>query len=100
MFPDGFGDENAGGVEDTEFTQGGFRVELDDLGIIADDGNWTAEWGAGHLVAAQIHVFPLHLVYLQFSIEAIQQHLPFRRDGDIRHCLYREREREEDVLFH
>lgn len=51
VFPYGFGDESAGGSEDAEFAEGRFGIELDDLGIVADHGNWTAEGRAGDFVA-------------------------------------------------
>lgn len=92
MLPDGFGDEDTSGVEYAEFTERRFGVELDDLGVVADDGDRATEWGAGHLVAAQVHMFPPHLVYLQFPIETVAEKLPLRRNGDVRHCSYRERD--------
>lgn len=61
VFPDGLGDLDAGAVEDPELTEGGLGVELDYLGIVADDGDRAAERGAGDLVAAEVDlVLPLH----------------------------------------
>jgi hypothetical protein len=52
VFPDGFGEEDTGGVKYSEFSEGGFGIELDDFGIVADYSDWTAEGSAGYLVAA------------------------------------------------
>lgn len=78
VFPDGLSDLDARGVEDAEFAEGGFGVELDDLGIVADHGDWTTEGCAGDLVAAEVDVFPLHLVELGLTIVAVVEELPLR----------------------
>lgn len=78
MFPHGFRDLDAGGVEDAKFTEGGFGVELYDLGIVSDHGDWTTEWSTGDLVAAEIDVFPLHLVDFGLTVVVGVEELPLR----------------------
>lgn len=68
VFPDGFGGLDAGGVEDSEFSEGGFGVELDDLGVVTDDGNWAAEGGTGNLVSTEVDVLPLHWVDFRLPV--------------------------------
>lgn len=87
--PHGFRDLDTGGVEDSEFSEGGFGVELDDLGVVADDRDWAAEGGAGEFVAAQINVFPFHGVESRFPVVAVAEREPLGGDSDSvggRHC--------------
>lgn len=85
VFPDGFGDEDAGRVENAELSEGGFGVELDDLGVVADDGYRTAERGAGDFVAAQVDVFPSHLVELGLTVVPVVDELPLRGHRNVGH---------------
>lgn len=72
---------DAGGVEDAEFAEGGFGVELDDLGVVADDGDWAAEGSAGDFVASEIDVLPLELIELGFTVIVfVAEKLPFGGD--------------------
>lgn len=50
VLPDGFSYGDTGGVEYAELADGGFGVELDDLVVIADNGNGAAEGGTSNLV--------------------------------------------------
>lgn len=86
VLPDGVGEEEAGGVEDAELAEGGLSVELDDLGVVADEGDGTAEGGAGDLVAAQVDVLPPHrLVELGLAVVPVAQELPLRGHRHVRH---------------
>lgn len=76
--PDGFGDLVAGGGEESEFAEGGFGVELDDFGVVADEGNGAAKGGAGDFVTGQVDVFPGEGVELGFAVVGVVQMLPFR----------------------
>lgn len=86
VLPDGFGDEEARGVENAELAEGGLGVKLDNLGVVANDGDWTAERGAGHLVAGQVDVFPSHLVELGLAVVSVVDELPFGGHRYVGHC--------------
>lgn len=85
VFPNGFGDLDSGGVEDSELSESRFGVELDNLGIVANDGDWAAEGGTGDLVAAEIDVFPLHWVDFGLTVVPVVEELPFGGDRDCCH---------------
>ena len=68
MFPDGLGDLDASRVENPEFPEGGFGVELDDLGVITDDGNWAAEGSSGNLISIEVDVLPLHWIDFRLPV--------------------------------
>lgn len=85
VLPDGLGEEDAGGVEDAELAEGGLRVKLDDLRVVADDGDRAAERSAGDSVAAQVHVEPPHSVELGLPVVPVIEKLPLRGDRDVRH---------------
>lgn len=85
VLPDGLGEEDAGGVEDAELAEGGLGVELDDLGVVADDGDRTAERRAGDSVAAEVHVAPAHSVELGLAVVPVVEELPLGGDRDVRH---------------
>lgn len=71
---------DAGGIEDSELSKSRFSVELDDLGIVSNDGDWTAIRGASKLVAIKVDVFPFHGVDLWFAVVAVVEELPLRCD--------------------
>lgn len=83
--PDGGGEGFAGGVEDVELPAGGFREKLDDLGVVADDGDRTAKGGGGDAVAGEVHALPLHGVDFRLTVVAVVEELPLGSDGDGRH---------------
>lgn len=85
VLPDGLGEEDAGGVKDAELAEGGLGVELDDLGVVADDGDRTAERSAGDSVAAEVHVAPAHSVELGLAVVPVVEELPLGGDRDVRH---------------
>lgn len=85
VLPDGLGDEDACGVEDTELAKGGLGVELDDLGVVSDDGDGAAEGGAGDLVASEVDVSPLHGVELRLAVVSVVEELPLRCYREVRH---------------
>lgn len=89
--PEGGGDGDAGGVEDEELAASGLGVELDDLGVVSNGGDRTAEGSAGDAVAGEVHArAPLEGVELGLAVVAIEEELPLRRHGDCRHdCLRR-----------
>nr|POE54775.1 hypothetical protein CFP56_46071 [Quercus suber] len=60
VLPNDVGERNADGVEKLELLECGLQVELDDLGIVAAESDWTAEWGVGDFVVTEIDVPPLH----------------------------------------
>lgn len=64
---------------------GRFAAELDDLGVVADDGDWATEGGAGDLVAAELHVLPAHVIDLGLTVVPVVEELPLRGNRDIRH---------------
>ena len=78
MAPDGVGEGVAGGGEEAELAEGGLGVELDDLRVVADDGDGAAEGGGGDLVAGEVHVFPPHWVELRLAVVAVVEELPLR----------------------
>lgn len=52
VLPDSVSDRVACRIEDAELAEGGLCIELDDLGVVADESDGTAKWRAGDLVAA------------------------------------------------
>jgi len=60
-------------------------VELDDLGVVSDDGNRPAEWRDSDLGAGEVDVLPRHRVELGLAVVAVVEELPLRGDGDIGH---------------
>lgn len=87
VLPNDVGERNAGGVEEAELSQCGLGVELDDLGIVADESDRTAEWRAGDFVAAEIDVPPLHrVVEFRFPVVTVAEKLPL---GGHRHVGHR-----------
>lgn len=83
--PDGVGDGAAGGREEAEFAEGGLGVELDDLGVVSDDGDRASEGSDGDLGAGEVDVLPRHRVELGLAVVAVVEELPLRGDGDIGH---------------
>lgn len=85
MAPDGVGEGLTGGGEEAEFAEGGLAVELDDLGVVTDDGERAAEGGGGEFVASEVDVAPAHWVELGLTVVAVVEELPLRGYGDIGH---------------
>lgn len=85
MAPDGVGEGAARGREEAELAEGGLGMELDDLGVVADDGDRAAEGRNGNLGAGEVDVLPRHRVELGLAVVAVVEELPFRGDGDIGH---------------
>ncbi|KAM4070956.1 hypothetical protein ACB094_11G024800 [Castanea mollissima] len=87
VLPNDVGEGNVGRVEEAKLTKRGLRVELDDLGIVADESDRTAEWGIGDFVAAEIDVPPLHwVVEFRFLVVMFTKKLPL---GGHRHVGHR-----------
>lgn len=87
MFPDCLAEEMSSGTEDAELPLGRFAAELDDLGIVSDDGDGAAEGCAGDLVAVELYVLPAHSVDFGLTVVAVVEELPLRGNRDVRHGL-------------
>lgn len=85
VFPDGLGELDTSTVEDAELAEGRFGMELDDLGVVADDGDWATVGRAGNLVAVEVDVLPAHSVKLGLTIITVVEELPLGGDRDVRH---------------
>lgn len=83
--PDGVGEGAAGGGEEAELAEGGFGLELDDLGVVADDGDRTAERRGGDLSAGEVDVLPGERRELGLTVVAVVEELPLRRYRNVRH---------------